>query len=753
MSIRTSLTTTAFLIGLSPFCLAQPAQSSSLTTNMNYWFPKKLDLSPLRQNDATSNPYGSDFNYAKAFNSLDFDALYKDMNQLMSESQDWWPADFGNYGPFFIRMSWHSAGTYRLSDGRGGAEGGMQRFAPINSWPDNANLDKARRLLWPIKQKYGEKISWSDLIVLAGNIAMENMGFKTMGFAGGRVDAWQPEPVNWGGDGEWLSSNLKTSSTGIAVKEPYGATQMGLIYVNPEGPKGEPDPLKAAEATRIAFARMAMNDEETVALIAGGHAFGKAHGAAKANEYLGKAPEYAPIQQQGFGWKNSYKSGKGSDTITSGLEGAWTVSPIRWSHNYLQNLFNFEWEKTKSPGGAVQWTPKNKDAQGMVPDAFDKNKRHAPMMFTTDIALKEDPKYREIAKRFLDHPEAFEKAFAKAWFKLIHRDMGPRSRYLGPWAPKQAMLWQDPVPAVDYQLVDASDVQSLKSKILDAGLSSSDLVKTAWASASTYRSTDKRGGANGARIQLLPQKDWDVNDPQALNKVLDELKSIQTSFNEAQTGDKKISLADLIVLAGDVAIEQAAKKANVDVHILFYPGRTDATQDMTDIESIEVLKPRADGFRNYYESHNEQSPEKMLIDKASMLNLTVPEMTVLVGGMRVLKTNAHDNNYGVFTDKPGTLSNDFFVNLIDMSTQWKKSEDEEGVFVGVSRKDGTPRWKATSVDLVFGSDSELRAVAEVYATENAKQKFVADFVKAWTKVMQLDRFELKQDNSIKPIAI
>ena len=750
--IRKSLTTSALLLLFVPLSHSLPEKASVKTTNLNYWFPQKLDLSPLRQNKQSSNPYGDDFNYAKAFQELNFDELYHDLNQLMTESQDWWPADFGNYGPFFIRMSWHSAGTYRVIDGRGGAEGGMQRYAPINSWPDNANLDKARRLLWPIKEKYGEKISWSDLLVLAGNVAMENMGFKTIGFAGGRIDEWQAEPVNWGGDGEWLSSNLKKNNK-IQLKKPFGATQMGLIYVNPEGPRGEPDPLKAAAATRIAFGRMAMNDEETVALIAGGHAFGKAHGAANTAKYLGKAPEYAPINQQGLGWKNSYKTGKGPDTITSGLEGAWTASPIRWSHNYLQNLFNFEWEKTKSPGGAVQWTPKNQNAKKMVPDAFDSQKRHAPMMFTTDIALKEDPAYRKIAKYYLDNPQEFEKAFANAWFKLIHRDMGPRSRYLGPWVPKQAMIWQDPVPAVDYQMVQADDIQMLKSKILDSGLSSSALIRTAWASASTYRATDKRGGANGARIQLLPQKNWDVNNPKELEQVLTKLKQIQQSFNDSQAGNKKISLADLIILAGDVAIKKAADKANVSVNIPFYPGRTDATQDMTDIKSFEFLKPVADGFRNYVSSDNEKPPEQLLIEKASLLNLTVPEMTVLIGGMRVLNANANSNQLGVLTDKPGTLSNDYFVNLIDMSTVWNKSGTEKNVFVGQSRKDGNTRWKATAVDLVFGSDSELRAVTEVYATKNANQKFVKDFVNAWVKVMTLDRYDLQQNKNIKPIQI
>ena len=751
MMIRKSLTASALILLMAPLGHALPEKPSVETTNLNYWFPEKLDLSPLRKDPQSANPYGAEYNYAKAFQSLDFDALYSDLNQLMTESQDWWPADFGNYGPFFIRMSWHSAGTYRVTDGRGGAEGGMQRYAPLNSWPDNANLDKARRLLWPIKQKYGEKISWSDLLVLAGNVAMENMGFKTMGFAGGRIDAWQADPVNWGGSGEWMSSNLKNGNQ-VELKKPYGATQMGLIYVNPEGPNGEPDPLKAAQATRIAFGRMAMNDAETVALIAGGHAFGKAHGAASSAKYLGKAPEYAPIDAQGFGWHNSYKSGKGPDTITSGLEGAWTTSPIRWSHDYLQNLFAFEWEKTKSPGGATQWKPKNQDAANLVPDAFDKNKRHAPMMFTTDIALKEDPTYRKIAKFYLDNPQEFEKAFAKAWFKLIHRDMGPTSRYLGPWVPQESMVWQDPVPKVDYQLIEAGDIKSLQDKILNSGLSASSLIKTAWASASTYRDTDKRGGANGARIQLKPQKDWAVNNPEELHRVLSKLKEIQQSFNTSQTGDKKISLADLIVLSGNIAVKQAAKKANVSIDIPFYPGRTDATQSLTDVESFEYLKPKADGFRNYIEAQDEKKPEELLVEKASLLNLTVPEMTVLVGGMRVLNANFDDTPYGVLTDKPGALTNDFFVNLIDMSTEWTQAS-QKGLFEGKARRDGKRRWQATAVDLVFGSDSELRAVVEVYATNQAKEKFVHDFVNAWVKVMNLDRFDLQQNQDIKPIKI
>lgn len=727
-------------VALSPLVLPNSAFAQDEPKTNQYWWPKKLDLTPLRQNNPTINPQGKDFNYAEAFDTLDLNEVKKDIETMLTTSQEWWPADFGNYGPLFIRMTWHAAGTYRIFDGRGGADGGMQRFAPLNSWPDNANLDKARRLLWPIKMKYGDKLSWSDLMVFVGNVAMEQMGFKTIGFAGGRIDAWEPEEVNWGAEGEWLGSNRHSGDR--QLNKPFAATQMGLIYVNPEGPNGNPDPLAAAKDIRQTFARMAMNDEETVALIAGGHAFGKVHGAASPAKYLGPAPEGASIEQQGLGWKNSFGTGKGDDTITSGLEGAWTVTPARWSHNYLQNLFNFNWVKTKSPGGAIQWIPDNKAAENLVPDAHDPNKRHAPIMLTTDLSLKFDPIYRKIAQRFLKNPQEFDRAFAKAWFKLIHRDMGPRSRYLGSMVPKEVFIWQDPVPPVDYVLVDANDVAKLKSDILNSGLTGPELVRTAWASASSFRNTDKRGGANGARIRLAPQKDWAANNPAELAKVLKKLEGIQKNFNDAQTGNKKISLADLIVLGGDAAIEQAAKQAGQNIQVPFTPGRTDATQEMTDVSSFAVLMPTADGFRNYYQKDNKRTPEKMLVEKAHMLNLTIPEMTVLIGGMRALNANIDQTEYGVFTDKPGTLTNDFFVNLLDMSTKWQKSPTQEGIFEGVDRKTGKPKWKATAVDLVFGSSSELRAVAEFYATNDSQEKFTRDFVNAWAKVMTLDRYDL-----------
>jgi catalase-peroxidase len=719
------------------------AQNTQLTNE--YWWPKKLDLSPLRQNNSASNPLGKDFNYRAAFNSLDLEALVTDLKQLMTTSQDWWPADYGTYGPFFIRMTWHSTGTYRIFDGRGGADGGMQRFAPLNSWPDNTNLDKARRLLWPIKQKYGNKISWSDLMVLAGNVAMDSMGFKTIGFAGGREDAWEPEYVNWGTETKWLADNQRFHGD-KKLKKPYGATQMGLIYVNPEGPGGNPDPLAAAHDIRVTFGRMAMNDEETVALIVGGHAFGKAHGAANASN-LGPAPEGAPIEEQGFGWKNSYKSGKAENTITSGLEGAWTVTPNKWSNNYLENLFKYNWVQTKSPAGATQWIPDDKSTYQLVPDAHDPSKRHAPMMFTTDLALKEDPAYRKISERFLQNPKELELAFAKAWFKLIHRDMGPKSRYLGNMAPKETFIWQDPIPQINYQLVDAGEVTQLKDKVLHSGLTLPQLVRTAWASASTFRSTDMRGGANGARIRLAPQKDWAVNDPAELNKVLTTLEKIQNDFNKSQTGKTQISLADLIVLAGSAAIEEAAKESGYTIEVPFTAGRNDALQAQTDALSFNVLKPTADGFRNYYEKTNTQSPEVMLIEKAAFLNLTVPEMTVLIGGLRTLNANESQKEFGVFTQKPGTLSNDFFIELLDMSTKWQKSATLDGIYEGVDRKTGKIKWKATSVDLIFGANSELRAVAEVYATKDAKEKFIHDFTQAWVKVMNLDRFD--QNNATK----
>jgi catalase-peroxidase len=737
---------TILLVSFNPIQLsfAENSTMSNKTHDVktnDYWWPNRLDLSPLRHNSPESNPMDKNFNYAEAFKSLDLNALKKDLEKVMTDSQDWWPADYGHYGPFFIRMAWHSAGTYRISDGRGGAYGGMQRFAPLNSWPDNANLDKAQRLLWPIKQKYGNKISWADLMVLAGNVAMESMGFKTLGFAGGREDGWEPEVVNWGAEGEWLADN-KRYDKGRKLKKTFGAVQMGLIYVNPEGPNGNPDPLAAAQDIRVAFGRMAMNDEETVALIAGGHTFGKAHGAAKAEKYVGAEPEGESIEAQGFGWKNKYGSGKGADTITSGLEGAWTVNPVAWTHNYLQNLYGFNWVKTKSPAGATQWIPENNQAAQLVPDAHDKNKRHAPIMFTTDLALRFDPAYGKITKRWLENPEEFEKAFARAWFKLTHRDMGPSTRYLGAMAPKEKLLWQDNIPEVDHKLVSSSDIDKLKSKVLKSGLSNAELIRVAWGSASTFRSTDFRGGANGARIQLAPQKDWVINQPSELKKVLAKLKGIQKDFN--QSSSKKVSLADLVVLAGAAAIESSAKQAGYKIEVPFKAGRMDALQAETDVESFAVLEPHADAFRNYFDaSKHKRSPAEMLIDKADMLSLTIPEMTVLIGGMRALNANVGNTKHGAFTDKPGQLTNDFFVNLLDMSTEWKKSKKSEGVYEGYDRQSGKIKWTATPVDLLFGSNSELRAVAEVYASNDAETKFVKDFVNAWTKVMTLDRFDLK----------
>lgn len=706
--------------------------------NNDYWWPNRLDLSPLRKHEASSNPAGADFDYSKEFEKLDLAALKEDLKQLMTASQDWWPADFGHYGPFFIRMSWHSAGTYRTIDGRGGADGGMQRFAPLNSWPDNANLDKARRLLWPIKEKYGDRISWSDLMVLAGTVAMEDMGFETIGFAGGRVDAWAPEEVYWGPEGEWLGRDRFNQK--MDLERPLGATQMGLIYVNPEGPGGNPDPLEAAKAIRETFGRMAMNDEETVALIAGGHTFGKAHGAAKPEKYVGAEPEAAAIEEQGLGWKNKYGSGKGADTITSGLEGAWTVSPAQWTHNYLQNLFNFDWKQTKSPAGATQWIPTDESAAQMVPDAHDPEKFHAPIMFTTDLALKEDPAYNKISKRFLDNPEEFEKAFAKAWFKLTHRDMGPTSRYLGDLVPDEQFIWQDPVPEIDYKLVDQADIVSLKKILLDSGLSVAEMVRTAWSSASSFRETDMRGGTDGARVRLEPQKNWAANNPQELAKVLGVYDKIQKKFNDSQSDGTKISMADLIVLGGAAAVEKAAKDAGHDITVPFKPGRADATQEMTDVSAFEVLGTPADGFRNYFEEGTSRSPAQMLVEKAALLDLSVPEMTVLVGGMRTLGANYDGSNYGVFTDKPGQLSNDFFVNLVDLSTQWKKSPTNEAVYEGFDRETGEKKWSATPVDLIFGSNSELRAVSEYYAVDDAEEDFVQDFVIAWAKVMNLGRY-------------
>lgn len=703
-----------------------------------FWWPDQLNLAPLRQHAPQSNPMGEDFNYAEEFKSLDLDAVKRDINALLTTPQDWWPPDYGNYGPLFIRMAWHSAGTYRVADGRGGAGGGQQRFDPLNSWPDNANLDKARRLLWPIKQKYGAKISWADLMVLTGNVALENMGFKTFGFAGGREDDWEPDLVYWGPEAEFLGD--KRHSGDRMLQNPLAAVQMGLIYVNPEGPNGNADPLAAAKDIRETFGRMAMNDEETVALIAGGHTFGKVHGAVKPADCIGPEPAAAPIEQQGLGWNNTCGTGNAGDTTTSGLEGAWTVTPVQWSMNYLQNLFTYNWVQTKSPAGATQWIPDDPAAANLVPDAFDPTKRHAPIMLTTDLSLKFDPSYKEISQRFLKNPEEFELAFAKAWFKLTHRDMGPRARYLGSQVPAEVLIWQDPIPAVDFELIDAGDIAALKAKILASGLTVPELVRTAWASASTFRGTDMRGGANGARIRLAPQKDWAANDPKELSKVLDRLQEIQEDFNDAQSGRTRVSLADLIVLGGDAAIEQAARNAGLNLQVPFTPGRTDASQEQTDVQSFAVLEPTADGFRNYFSSDNRRSPPEMLVDRANMLTLTVPEMTALVGGLRVLNANAGQSQQGVFTAKPGTLSNDFFVNLLDMRTEWSKSSSEEGVYEGRDRSTGKLRWTASPVDLIFGSNSELRAVAEAYGEQDAKEMFARDFVAAWTKVMNLDRF-------------
>jgi catalase-peroxidase len=717
-----------------------PALAQGEPKSNQFWWPEQLNLEPLRQHAAESDPMGEEFNYAEEFRSLDLNALKKDIETLMTTSQDWWPADYGHYGPFFIRMAWHSAGTYRVADGRGGAGGGQQRFDPLNSWPDNANLDKARRLLWPIKQKYGRKISWADLMVLTGNVALESMGFKTFGFAGGREDDWEPDLVYWGPETEMLADERYSGNR--KLEQPLAAVQMGLIYVNPEGPNGNPDPIAAARDIRESFGRMAMNDEETVALIAGGHTFGKVHGAHRPSDCVGPEPAAAGIEKQGLGWSNKCGKGNAEDTVTSGLEGAWTAAPTQWTMMYLTNLFSHEWEQTRSPAGAVQWIPKDGKAANSVPDAHVEGKRHAPIMLTTDLSLKEDPAYREISKRFLENPEEFELAFAKAWFKLTHRDMGPRARYVGAEVPDEELLWQDPVPAVDHDLIDAEDIAELKSEILASELAIPELVRTAWASASTFRGTDMRGGANGARIRLAPQKNWAVNNPDELAKVLKRLADIQEDFNRAQSGGKKVSLADVIVLGGCAAIEQAAQKAGHDVQVPFAPGRSDASQEQTDLNSFAVLEPTADGFRNYFGNGNRRSPAEMLVDRASLLTLTVPEMTVLVGGMRALNANAGQSVHGVFTDQPGTLSNDFFINLLDMSTQWSKSSTSEGVYEGRDRGTGELKWMATPVDLVFGSNSELRAVAEVYAFDDSQEPFVRDFVAAWTKVMNLDRFDL-----------
>jgi catalase-peroxidase len=705
------------------------------------WWPEQLNLKILHQNPVKGNPLGDDFDYATEFQKLDLEALTKDLEVLMTSSQSWWPADYGHYGPFFIRMAWHSAGTYRVTDGRGGAGFGTLRFAPLNSWPDNGNLDKARRLLWPIKQKYGNKISWADLMVLTGNVALESMGFKTFGFAGGRADVWEPqEDIYWGPESEWLGDKRYTGDRHL--EHPLGAVQMGLIYVNPEGPNGKPDPLASARDIRETFARMAMNDEETVALIAGGHTFGKAHGAATPEGNVGPEPEGAPLEEQGLGWKNSYGTGNAGDTITSGLEGAWSNSPTAWSNGYFTNLFSYEWELTKSPAGAWQWTPKDGAGQGTVPDAHDPAKRHAPMMFTTDIALREDPIYHEISKRFYEHPEQFADAFAKAWFKLTHRDMGPLARYLGALVPKEPLIWQDPVPAVDHELISEEEVALLKGQILDSGFTVSELVSTAWASASTFRGSDKRGGANGARVRLSPQKDWEVNQPEQLGKVLGVLEGIQGAFNAAQSGNKRVSLADLIVLGGSAGIEQAAQKAGHAVKVPFMPGRTDATQEMTDVESFAVLEPKQDGFRNFLGHELDRPAAETLVDRAQLLTLSAPEMTVLVGGMRVLGTNVGHPDLGVLTERRGSLTNDFFVNLLSIETEWKKSARCEHFFEGRDRSSGQMKWMATAVDLVFGSNSQLRAISEVYGSADGEARFVADFVAAWTKVMNLDRFDV-----------
>jgi len=703
------------------------------------WWPSQLNLGILHQHSSLSNPMGEKFNYTEAFNSLDLDAVIKDLHALMTDSQDWWPADFGHYGPFFIRMAWHSAGTYRIADGRGGAGRGQQRFAPLNSWPDNVSLDKARRLLWPIKQKYGRKISWADLMILAGNVALESMGFKTFGFGGGREDVWEPDQdVNWGIETRWLGTDQRYSGERV-LANPFGATTMGLIYVNPEGPEGNPDPVAAAKDIRETFGRMAMNDEETVALIAGGHTFGKTHGAGPA-ALVGAEPEGAPVEQMGLGWVSSHGSGRGADTITSGIEVTWSSHPTHWSNDFFQHLFKYEWELTKSPAGAHQWKPRGDAGSGTVPDAYDTSKKHAPGMLTTDLSLRLDPAYEKISRRFLEHPDEFADAFARAWYKLTHRDMGPRARYLGPLVPREELIWQDPVPAVNHELVNEQDIETLKATVLASGLSIAQLVTTAWASASTFRGSDKRGGANGARIRLAPQKDWEVNQPAELAAVLTTLEAIQREFNAAQAGTKMISLADLIVLAGSAAVEAAAKKAGHGVKVPFVPGRTDASQEQTDAASFAVLEPHADGFRNYIRKGLESYAANLLLDRAQLLTLTAPEMTVLIGGMRVLGTNYGHTPYGVFTTRPGTLTNDFFVNLLDMRTRWQKSA-AEGVLEGHHRTTGALQWTATVVDLLFGSNSQLRALAEVYGSSDAQQVFVEDFVAVWTKVMNLDRFE------------
>ena len=726
-----------------PFTTGALKHGAGGGTRNRDWWPNQLNLSILRQHSSESNPLGEDFNYAEEFKTLDLKAVKKDIFELMTTSQDWWPADYGHYGPFFIRMSWHSAGTYRISDGRGGGGTGAQRFAPLNSWPDNANLDKARLLLWPIKQKYGRKISWADLIILAGNCALESMGFKTFGFGGGREDVWQsPEDIYWGSEGEWLGDNRYEGER--ELENPLAAVQMGLIYVNPEGPNGNPDPVAAAHDIRETFGRMAMNDEETVALIAGGHSFGKTHGAGNPNEYVGPEPAAASIEEQGLGWKNKLGSGFGDNTITSGLEGAWTTTPTKWSNNFFENLFGYEWELTKSPAGANQWKPKDGAGEGLVPDAHDPSKKHAPFMLTTDLALRFDPAYEKISRRFYENPDEFADAFSRAWFKLTHRDMGPKARYLGPEVPEEDLIWQDPIPAVTHKLVDDNDIAELKKKILDSGLSVPELVSAAWASASTFRGSDKRGGANGARVRLAPQKDWEVNNPPQLAKILKTLEGIQNDFNKA-SGDKKVSLADLLVLGGCAAIEKAAVDAGHDVKVPFTPGRADASQEQTEIDAFGPLEPFGDGFRNYVRNkpNYTASAEERLVDRSQLLTLTPPEMTVLLGGMRVLNTNYDGSKHGVFTKRPGKLTNDFFVNLLDLDTKWDAVSEAQDVFEGRDRATNEVKWTGTRVDLIFGSNSELRALAEAYACEDSKEKFVNDFVAAWSKVMNLDRFDLK----------
>ena len=731
---------TLTMTAIAPVAHSENMFSQSKAKPNSFWWPELVDLEQLRSHDARSNPYGDDFDYAKAFNSVDLKELKADIKKVLTTSQEWWPADWGHYGGLMIRMAWHSAGTYRTLDGRGGADGGQQRFEPLNSWPDNANLDKARRLLWPVKQKYGRNVSWADLMILAGNVSLESMGFETLGFAGGRVDDWEADLVYWGPETEMLANNKRYKKEG-GLEKPLAAVQMGLIYVNPEGPNGNNDPASAAADIRESFGRMAMNDEEIVALIAGGHTLGKVHGAVKA-DCIGPEPTAAPIEEQGLGWKNKCGKGNAEDTMTSGLEGAWTQTPTAWSILYLDNLFRFEWEQQKSPGGGVVWVPTDKSAHSAVPDAHIEGKRNPPIMLTTDLTLKEDPAFRKIAERFRKNPKEFDAAFAKAWFKLTHRDLGPRARYLGSEVPEEVFIWQDPVPAVDHKLIDAKDAANLKAKILKSGLTVPELVRTAWASASTYRGSDMRGGANGARIRLAPQKGWEVNDPKELAKVLKKLEKIQKDFNKKASGGKKVSMADLVVLGGAAAIEKAASDAGYKVKVAFKPGRTDASQKMTDVNSFAVLEPSADAFRNYYSDASYGTPTKMLVEKADLLTLTVPEMTALVGGMRALGANSGGSKHGVLTDKPGQLSNDFFVNLLDMSTKWSKSSKSEGVYEGRDRATGKVKWMATPVDLIFGSSSELRAIAEAYAANDGKEKFVNDFVAAWTKVMTLDRFDI-----------